>query len=94
MHTPTPYTPVTDFSSDEEQDFFTKRSQQKALENERAKLDPVKPACSIVLQGSPKKAKERLFLFPDGCGAATSYVKIQKIAESTSLIGFNSPIMK
>lgn len=54
----------------------------------------VKPAWSITLQGSPKNATERLFLFPDGCGAATSYIKLPAISPSTAVIGFNSPFMK
>ena len=57
-------------------------------------LDPVKPAWSITLQGSSKRSTERLFLFPDGCGAATSYVNIPKISHSTAVIGFNSPFMR
>ncbi|KAF2230550.1 ketoacyl-synt-domain-containing protein [Viridothelium virens] len=57
-------------------------------------LPPVKPAWSITLQGSSKRATKRLFLFPDGCGAATSYVKLPRIASSTAIIGFNSPFMR
>ncbi|KAI9694041.1 MAG: Type I Iterative PKS [Bathelium mastoideum] len=57
-------------------------------------LTPVKPAWSITLQGSSKRATERLFLFPDGCGAATSYINLPRISPSTAVIGFNSPFMK
>ena len=57
-------------------------------------LPPVKPAWSITLQGSSKRATERLFLFPDGCGAATSYVNLPKVSPSTAVIGFNSPFMR
>jgi acyl carrier protein len=57
-------------------------------------LPPVKPAWSIVLQGSPRNATERLFLFPDGCGAATSYLKLPTLSPSTAVIAFNSPFMK
>ena len=55
---------------------------------------PVRPAWSITLQGSSKRAKERLFLFPDGCGAATSYVGLPKLSQSIAVIGFNSPYMR
>ncbi|KAI9689658.1 MAG: Type I Iterative PKS [Bogoriella megaspora] len=55
---------------------------------------PIKPAWSITLQGSSKRADKRLFLFPDGCGAATSYVKLPRLSPSTAVIGFNSPFMR
>ncbi|KAH5277151.1 non-reducing polyketide synthase elcA-like protein [Parastagonospora nodorum] len=57
-------------------------------------LPPVKPAWSIVLQGSPRNATKRLFLFPDGCGAATSYLQLPTLSSSTAVIAFNSPFMK
>lgn len=57
-------------------------------------LPPLKPAWSIILQGSPRSATERLFLFPDGCGAATSYLKLPNLSPSTAVIAFNSPFMK
>ena len=55
---------------------------------------PIQPAWPLVLQGSPKLATERLFLFPDGCGAATSYMRLPRISPSTAVIAFNSPFMK
>jgi iterative type I PKS product template protein len=55
---------------------------------------PVKPAWSIVLQGSPRNATNKLFLFPDGCGAATSYLQLPTLSSSTAVIAFNSPFMK
>ncbi|KAH7094400.1 hypothetical protein FB567DRAFT_510112 [Paraphoma chrysanthemicola] len=57
-------------------------------------LPPVKPAWSIILQGSPRNATEKLFLFPDGAGAATSYLKLPTLSPSTAVIAFNSPFMK
>jgi acyl carrier protein len=59
-----------------------------------APLPPIKPAWSIILQGSPRNAADRLFLFPDGCGAATSYLKLPALSPSTAVIAFNSPFMK
>jgi hypothetical protein len=55
---------------------------------------PLKPAWSLYLQGNSKTAERRLFLFPDGSGAATSYMRIPNIAPDTALIAFNSPVMK
>ncbi|KAL6705696.1 hypothetical protein ACN47E_006485 [Coniothyrium glycines] len=55
---------------------------------------PIKAAWSIVLQGSAQKSTKRLFLFPDGCGAATSYLKLPPLSATTSVIAFNSPFMK
>lgn len=60
----------------------------------KVELPPVKPAWSIVLQGSPRNATQRLFLFPDGCGAATSYLQLPTISKTTAVIAFNSPFMK
>jgi len=57
-------------------------------------IQPLEPAWSLVLQGSPRLAKEKLFLFPDGCGAATSYLRLPRISATTAVIAFNSPYMK
>lgn len=61
-------------------------------------MDPrapeIKPAWSITLQGSAKKCSRRLFLFPDGCGAATSYLRLPNLDKDTAVIGFNCPFMK
>ncbi|KAJ5469957.1 hypothetical protein N7530_007314 [Penicillium desertorum] len=38
------------------------------------------PATSILLQGNPKTATQKLFLFPDGSGSATSYATIPGIS--------------
>lgn len=57
-------------------------------------LPAVRPAWSIILQGSPRTATNKLFLFPDGCGAATSYLQLPTLSPSTAVIAFNSPYMK
>lgn len=56
--------------------------------------DPIKPAWSLYLQGSRKRSSSTLFLFPDGCGAATSYMDLPPVSPSLALVGFNSPFMK
>lgn len=58
------------------------------------KAPAVKPAWSITLQGSAKRSSRRLFLFPDGCGAATSYLRLPNLDKDTAVIGFNCPFMK
>lgn len=55
---------------------------------------PIKPAWSLYLQGSRKRSSSTLFLFPDGCGAATSYMDLPPVSPSLALVGFNSPFMK
>lgn len=54
----------------------------------------IHPAWSIALQGAPRKAEKILFLFPDGCGAASSYLGLPRISPSVAVVGFNSPFMK
>ena len=54
----------------------------------------VPPASSIVLQGSAKRARIILFLFPDGAGSATSYSSIPAVAPDVALVGLNSPFYK
>lgn len=54
----------------------------------------IPPAWSMYLQGSPKRSTETLFLFPDGCGAATSYLNLPRVGATTAIVGFNSPFMK
>lgn len=56
--------------------------------------EPIKPAWSLYLQGSRKRSSSTLFLFPDGCGAATSYMDLPPVSPSLALVGFNSPFMK
>jgi naphtho-gamma-pyrone polyketide synthase len=43
-------------------------------------VSTVPPATSVLLQGNPRTATRKLFLFPDGSGSATSYVSIPPIA--------------
>ncbi|GJD04827.1 betaketoacyl synthase [Colletotrichum higginsianum] len=54
----------------------------------------IPPAWSMYLQGSRTKARKTLFLFPDGCGVATSYLSLPTISPTTALVGFNSPFAK
>ncbi|KAF4429939.1 beta-ketoacyl synthase [Fusarium austroafricanum] len=54
----------------------------------------IPPAWSLYLQGSRKQSTKTLFLFPDGCGAATSYLDLPTISATTVVVGFNSPFMK
>ncbi|KAL2285420.1 hypothetical protein FJTKL_08104 [Diaporthe vaccinii] len=59
--------------------------------------DPQVPqATSVILQGSPKKARATLFLFPDGSGSATSYASIPPISPNGDIcvIAFNCPFLK
>lgn len=56
--------------------------------------EPIKLAWSLYLQGSRKRSSSTLFLFPDGCGAATSYMDLPPVSPSLALVGFNSPFMK
>ena len=51
-------------------------------------------ASSVVLQGSPKKARTILFFFPDGAGSATSYSAIPAVAPDVAIVGLNSPYYK
>ncbi|KAF4548432.1 Polyketide synthase CTB1-like protein [Elsinoe fawcettii] len=95
----TPITPATEWSDDEshtKEGFFDRKpSLKKSVSFEiMEQAPPAKPAWSIVLQGSPKRCPNKFYLFPDGCGAATSYVKIPKVADDTAVVGFNSPYMK
>ncbi|KOS48209.1 hypothetical protein ACN38_g825 [Penicillium nordicum] len=52
------------------------------------------PATSILLQGNPKTATQRLFLFPDGSGSATSYATIPGISPDVCVYGLNCPYMR
>jgi len=79
-------TPDTEFSSGDYEDNLIKPSNDS--------IQPLEPAWSLVLQGSPRLATEKLFLFPDGCGAATSYLRLPRISPTTAVIAFNSPFMK
>ncbi|KAJ5270272.1 hypothetical protein N7505_006030 [Penicillium chrysogenum] len=52
------------------------------------------PATSILLQGNPKTASQKLFLFPDGSGSATSYATIPGISTDVCVYGLNCPYMR
>lgn len=52
------------------------------------------PATSMLLQGNPKTATKKLFLFPDGSGSATSYAPLPKISSDLVVYGLNCPYMK
>ena len=78
----TPDTPVT---------ILTERSLTFKSPQDRCS---VPPASSVVLQGSPRKARTMLFLFPDGAGSATSYSSIPTVAPDVAIIGLNSPYYK
>ncbi|OOQ85606.1 Conidial yellow pigment biosynthesis polyketide synthase [Penicillium brasilianum] len=51
-------------------------------------------ATSILLQGNPKTATQKLFLFPDGSGSATSYATIPGISPDVCVYGLNCPYMR
>jgi acyl carrier protein/surfactin synthase thioesterase subunit len=50
-------------------------------------------AKAFLLQGHRARAKQTLFLFPDGSGSASSYAKIPPIAQDLVVYGFNCPFM-
>lgn len=52
-----------------------------------------KHATSFLLQGNPRLATKKLFLFPDGGGSATSYTQIQDLSPEIAVYGLNSPFM-
>jgi iterative type I PKS product template protein len=54
----------------------------------------VPPTTSVVLQGLPKSARQTIFLFPDGCGSATSYAGIPRVSSDTAVVGLNSPYLR
>lgn len=60
-----------------------------------ASIPQVPQATSVILQGSPKKARATLFLFPDGSGSATSYASIPPISPTGDIcvIAFNCPFL-
>jgi naphtho-gamma-pyrone polyketide synthase len=76
------------------------RNTAEAVKTQEAVIASVKetplhpPATSILLQGNPKIAKKKLFLFPDGSGSATSYANMQPISPDICVYGLNCPYMK
>ncbi|USW47943.1 Putative thioesterase, Acyl transferase domain superfamily, phosphopantetheine binding ACP [Septoria linicola] len=79
-------TPMTDL---DEEVFDTQQVQKPTAPKQR-----IAPAWSMYLQGSQKRSTETLFLFPDGCGAATSYLSLPRLSATMAVVGFNSPFMK
>ncbi|KAF2184183.1 putative polyketide synthase [Zopfia rhizophila CBS 207.26] len=55
--------------------------------------EPSQKLC-IVLQGDPNRCARKLFLFPDGSGAANVYARLPIIDKTTCVFGFNSPYLK
>ena len=63
--------------------------------SEKPKEDPNRKATSVLLQGHPKSATRKLFLFPDGSGLATSYTTIPPISPNElAVYGLNCPFLK
>ncbi|KAJ5103029.1 conidial yellow pigment biosynthesis polyketide synthase, partial [Penicillium argentinense] len=56
-------------------------------------LNTTRHATSYLLQGNPRTATVRLFLFPDGGGSATSYTHIPDLSSDVVIYGLNSPFM-
>jgi naphtho-gamma-pyrone polyketide synthase len=50
-------------------------------------------ATSVLLQGNPKTATKKLFLFPDGSGSATSYISLASVSADVAIYGLNCPWM-
>ena len=84
-------TPMTDFSDIGETFPVAPRKRQSFAPIPSVIIPP---AWSVYLQGSRKQSTKTLFVFPDGCGAATSYLSLPTISPTTALVGFNSPFMK
>ncbi|MCJ1251163.1 hypothetical protein MMC30_008394 [Trapelia coarctata] len=49
---------------------------------------------SVCLQGDPSKCTKTLFLFPDGSGSASVYIRLPRIDNMTCVYGLNSPHLK
>lgn len=82
-------TPMTDLD-----DLEDLSGAQQHKRDEILTRQPIAPAWSVYLQGSQKRSGKILFLFPDGCGAATSYLSLPNIGSATAVVAFNSPFMK
>ena len=88
-----PLSAISDHASSSNSE-ATKASSSPSIASEPTTPDRIKPAWSISLQGSPSRANKRLFLFPDGCGVATSYLGFPRLSPSVAVIGFNSPFLR
>lgn len=73
---------------------FSEQSNKDSLLSEDSEWAPIPQATSVVIQGFLKTAKKILFLFPDGCGSATSYAGLPKLSSEIAVIGLNSPYVK
>ena len=78
-------TPDSEISEDEEGSGLTQSVKM---------IKDIPSATSVMLQGSLKTAEKVVFLFPDGCGAASSYAAIARVSGDVALIGLNSPYLK
>ncbi|GIZ49851.1 hypothetical protein CKM354_001287000 [Cercospora kikuchii] len=58
-----------------------------------ATIEP-QTAASYIIQGNMETSTQRLFLFPDGGGSATSYMKLPSISQSWAVVAFDSPFMR
>ncbi|CAK3990765.1 polyketide synthase [Lecanosticta acicola] len=52
------------------------------------------PASSVLLQGSAATCTQKLFLFPDGSGSASSYIGLPQISKDVAVYGLNCPFQK
>lgn len=79
---------------------LTNSASSEGVMEERPRADPSTSssfsyhATSTLLQGSPKKAKHVLFLFPDGSGSATSYATVNEVSPDVCIYGLNCPWLK
>ncbi|EAW14609.1 polyketide synthase alb1 [Aspergillus clavatus NRRL 1] len=64
------------------------------ITNKKLKTTQHPPATSILLQGNPRTATSKLFLFPDGSGSASSYATIPALSPDICVYGLNCPYMK
>ena len=60
----------------------------------RSIVASIPKASSMMLQGNPKIATKRLFLFPDGSGSATSYAPLPPISSDVVVYGLNCPYIR
>jgi naphtho-gamma-pyrone polyketide synthase len=75
---------------------LTTKTIMESVTASEASLDPsASPhATSVLLQGSSKRAKKVLFLFPDGAGSATSYHALADISPDVAVYGLNCPWLR
>ena len=72
-------------------------SEDSCSEQDIAVKEPpnsIRPATSILLQGLLTNAQKTLFLFPDGCGSASSYVGLPWLNGEICVVGLNSPYIR